>query len=233
MIPRLIHYGIVLCALMLLPCSQTFAWQDPAIVTRVVRQFIQQQLRGQTPPPEIDITPLDAQNQLPSCRQLSAYIPNQQPLWGKVTVGVRCRDAGNWSAYVSAHIHVYGPYLVSARPLGINQSLSPSDFRLEHGDLTELPGGFVHDFDKVIGRTLRYGMGANQVLRADMLNQPLVIQAGQSVRLVYRGAGFDVSNEGRAMTNATEGQLVQVRMASGQPISGIARQGGVVEINGR
>jgi flagella basal body P-ring formation protein FlgA len=59
----------------------------------------------------------------------------------------------------------------------------------------------------------------------------IVIRQGQSVKVISRGNGFEVTNEGRAMSNAAEGQLAQVRMAGGQVVSGIARPGGAIEIN--
>jgi flagella basal body P-ring formation protein FlgA len=44
------------------------------------------------------------------------------------------------------------------------------------------------------------------------------------------GNGFSVSSEGRAMSTAGDGQVVQVRTAGGQQISGIAKAGGMVEV---
>ena len=54
---------------------------------------------------------------------------------------------------------------------------------------------------------------------------------GQSVKLVSQGPGFKVSSDGRAINNALEGQIAQVRSASGQVISGVARAGGIIEVN--
>jgi flagellar basal body P-ring formation protein FlgA len=51
------------------------------------------------------------------------------------------------------------------------------------------------------------------------------------VMLVTVGNGFSISAEGNAMTKATEGQVVQVKVASGQVISGVARSDGKVEVN--
>ncbi len=48
--------------------------------------------------------------------------------------------------------------------------------------------------------------------------------------VVSNGQGFSVSAEGQAMTKASEGQVVQVKVASGQLVSGIARTGGKVEV---
>jgi flagella basal body P-ring formation protein FlgA len=48
--------------------------------------------------------------------------------------------------------------------------------------------------------------------------------------VILNGAGFSVSSEARALNNANEGQLTQVRTSNGQVISGIAKLGGIVEL---
>jgi flagella basal body P-ring formation protein FlgA len=63
-----------------------------------------------------------------------------------------------------------------------------------------------------------------------MLRQPNIVQQNQTVKVVSRGPGFQVTNEGRALNNAQEGQVVQVRLGNGQVVSGLAKAGGVVEI---
>jgi flagella basal body P-ring formation protein FlgA len=50
------------------------------------------------------------------------------------------------------------------------------------------------------------------------------------VRVVSGGAGFRVSAEARAVAAASEGQIVQVRTAGGQQVSGVAKAGGLVEV---
>ena len=44
------------------------------------------------------------------------------------------------------------------------------------------------------------------------------------------GAGFQVASEGRALNQGSEGEVIQVRLTSGQVVSGIARASGVVEV---
>src|SRR5574340_1100692 len=91
------------------------------------------------------------------------------------------------------------------------------------------PGGFT-DPRQVLGKVLRYGIAAGQVLREDMLRQPYSVTQGQIVQLAVQGSGFSIRSEGVALNNASEGQAVQVRVGSSRVISGVARAGGVVEI---
>ena len=98
------------------------------------------------------------------------------------------------------------------------------------GDLSKLPSSVLMDPTQAIGKTLKSGLGAGQPLRSDQLAAQWAVQQGQTVRMISRGDGFSVSAEGKALTSAQEGQVVQVRAASGQTVSGIARAGGIVEV---
>lgn len=50
------------------------------------------------------------------------------------------------------------------------------------------------------------------------------------VQVQVQGLGFSINSEGKAMGNAAVGQSVRVRMASGQIVSGVAGEDGVIYI---
>ena len=114
--------------------------------------------------------------------------------------------------------------------LAAGQIIGESDFVARNGDLGTLPATILMDAEQAIGRTVRIGVAPGQPLRSDQLTTPWAVQQGQTVKTVSRGTGFSVNSEGKALNNAQEGQVVQVRTPSGQTVSGIARPGGVVEI---
>lgn len=204
------------------------AQQD--IVTNAVDQLLRTQTRGLPGRVNYTIGQLDPRTQLTPCPAVEAFLPPGNRLWGRISVGVRCLAEGGWTVYVPVQVSVTANFLVSARPLSPGQILGINDVVTQSGDLASLPGGVLTDVQQALGKTVKNGISAGQPLRADMLTAPLVVQQGQTVKVISRGAGFSVSSEGRAMNNAAEGQVAQVRTPSGQTVSGIARPGGVVEI---
>lgn len=170
-------------------------------------------------------------SRLPPCSALEAYSPHGSRLSGKTYVGVRCLGPNIWNVLVPAQIAVNGNYLSTARALAAGKVLQPDDLITLSGDIFSLPTGIVTNPKNAVGKTLRNSLGAGQVLRSDQLLAPLVIRQGQSVRVISKGTGFAVSGEGKAINNAAEGQVVQIRMNSGQTISGIAQEDGSVEIS--
>lgn len=217
---------------LLLACLAPWAHSQSngEVVINAVDQYLRTQTKGLPGRVQYNISPLDNRTQLTPCPAVEAFLPPGAKLWGKVTVGVRCLGEAGWIIYVPAQVSVHANYLITARPLSPGQPLTLHDIATQSGDLASLPTGIVTDVQQAVGKTMRNAIGAGQPLRMEMLMAPLVIQQGQTVKILSRGPGFTVSSEGRAMNNAAEGQVAQARTATGQSISGVARPGGIIEI---
>jgi flagella basal body P-ring formation protein FlgA len=216
--------------LMLLPLS-ICARQDPAPVKQAIEDFLRIQTQGLPGQVKFTVGRVDENNGLLPCAGFEVSIPQGGRLWGRSNVVVRCQADAGWSLYVPVQVRVTGEYLITARPLTQGQIVTEADLTRQSGDLTELPNGILGEAAQAVGRTVARAIPAGRPLRADMLQQSLVVQQGQSVKVVSQGTGFQVTNEGKALNNAAAGQVAQVRLGSGQVVSGIARTGGVVEIN--
>lgn len=219
--------GALLLALTAAPlCAQ----QAPEAVEAVARSFLEQETRGLPGRIEIQLSPLDARNQLPPCAELVAFLPGGVRAWGALSVGVRCESPVSWSAYLQARVSVMTDYLVTARPLRAGQIVGPADLARRHGDLAALPDNTLTDPTQAVGHHTRYAVAQGNPVRGDMLRIPAAVRQGQNVKVVSAGEGFQVSSEGLALNNAAPGETVRVRMPNGQVISGTASATGVVEI---
>lgn len=199
-------------------------------ITAAVDQYVRGQTRGLPGRVDVTVAALDPRTQVSSCTALDPFTPPGNRLWGKTMVGVRCLAPAAWTIYVPVQVRVYAPYVVTNRPISAGQLLSATDLDSREGDLTTLPTGIITAPGQGVGKTLRNSVGGGQPLRADMLLSPPVIQQGQDVRLIYKGTGFAVSNEGKALNTAADGQIARARTGGGQTVSGIARPGGIIEI---
>lgn len=227
--PRLLFFAALSCLLAVAP--PVSAHQDPAPVKRAIDAFLRVQIRGLPGRPSFSVGAIDPQNNLVPCPALSVAMPPGARAWGHTTVAVSCNQAGGWHIYVPVHIRILGNYLITARALSRGEVVGAADLATSRGDLADLPTSILTDPAQAIGKTAAQSVSSGQPLRGDMLRQTLVVQQGQSVRVVSKGPGFQVSGgEGRALNNASVNQVVQVRMPNGHIISGLARDGGVVEI---
>jgi len=216
--------------LLLLSCATTPRAAEPDIVIDTAERHVRLQTQGMPGKVQITMGKLDV-SRLPPCSAHEAFSPPGTRLSGKTHVGVRCLGPNIWSVLVPVQISVTGNYVTTSRPLAAGQTIAPADLITLTGDLANLPTGVVTDPQTAIGKSLRNALSAGQPLRSDQLLAPLVIRQGQTVRVISQGTGFAVSAEGKALNNVSEGQLAQVRMSSGQTLSGIARADGSVEIS--
>lgn len=226
---RKFHPGLLV--LLIGAMNSTLALATPDGLEEAIKRFAQIQTQGLPGKVEITVGPLDPRSRLGHCSSYEPFIPAGSRLWGKTNIGVKCVNPSIWTVYIPVGVSVFGHYLKSARPLSAGQAIAGNDIEVVQGDLTALPDTILTDPAQAIGKRPRIGLAAGQPLRADQIVVPPAIRQGQTVKLITRGPGFTVSTEGKALTNAGEGQTVHVRGASGQTISGIARPGGVVEIN--
>lgn len=200
------------------------------LVMDTAERYVRLQTQGLPGKISITMGKLDV-SRLPACTAHEAYSPPGTRLSGQTYIGVRCLGPNVWSVLVPVRIAVISNYVTTTRPVAAGQVVQAADLTTLSGDISSLPTGVVSDPEAAIGKTLRNSLGAGQPLRNDQLLAPLVVRQGMSVRLVSRGEGFAVSAEGKAINNASEGQVVQVRMSAGQTLSGIARADGSVEIS--
>jgi flagella basal body P-ring formation protein FlgA len=210
--------------------ADTPARQDHAAIRQIVERFLRTQTAGLPGQVNFTVGQIDSRLNLPQCPTPEPFMPGGSRIWGKTTVGVRCSAPSTWTVYIPATIQVLADYVVTAAPLAQGQTIGPNDLAKAHGDLALLPNGVVTDASQAIGRTMSISLPLGSPLRLDSLRNQQAIQQGQAVRLVSNGPGFRISAEAHALSNANEGQVTQVRTASGQVVTGIARTGGVVEV---
>jgi len=195
-----------------------------------IQSYLQNQVVGYPGKTNIQVGAIDPNIKLAQCQNIEVFMPSGSRAWGQTNVGVRCSGQINWTMYVQATVNVYAQYLVAAAPLSQGMIISQEHCLFENGDLTQLPAGIFTEISQTIGRTVNISVPAGTVLRQDILKLSPIVQRGQTVTLTSSGIGFKVAAEGQALGTAIEGQIVQVKVASGQVVTGIARTGGQIEV---
>jgi flagellar basal body P-ring formation protein FlgA len=212
------------------PASNVPAGQeDGETIRRAALAFLQQQTVGL--PGKIGITVAQTfPRGLAACTTLEPFMPTGARLWGRTTVGVRCAGAKPWTLYLQAQISIEATYFLAARQIEPGSVVTAQDLLARNGDLSNLPRAVITDPSQAVGSTALSRISAGMPLRQDLLKSASAVTIGQTVRVVAQGQGFAISSEGSAMNNASPGQQVRVKMAGGQVISGIVKDGATVQV---
>jgi flagellar basal body P-ring formation protein FlgA len=207
-----------------------FIRQDLGVLKHKVEDFLKVQSAGYAGEVNVTAGAIDPNLRLAACLMPEAFFPPGSRAWGKTSVGIQCDAPVRWKIYVQGNVSIKAQYLVASHPLFSGHTITKQDLSFAEGDLTQLPAGVMTDASQIIGQTARTSIMAGSVMRQDMIKQALAVQQGQTVLLTTAGVGFSINAEGKALKNANQGEVVPVKVQSGQVVSGIARADGKVEV---
>lgn len=233
--------SLFLLLLFLPPAALAVAASSPQehdAIRTAVADFMREQVRALPGRPEIKVGAVDKRTILPECARLEVFLPQGAHLIGNSTVGVRCPKGAlsatrpgvsqGWTLFVQVQVKVSVDLLILNKPLQQGQTISAADLSSQSGEW--LQSGMLTDPAQAIGKTLKYSVGAGQVLRQDMLHAPYAVTQGKLVWLQIETPGFSIRSEGHALNDGADGQMVQIRTASGRVVQGTARANGIVEM---
>ncbi len=199
--------------------------QSHAEIRDTVTKFVQAQTKTVAGKVSIQVTEIDRRITLPACTALEAFLPPGAQLNGNATVGVRCNSKQGWSLFVQVKVQINVTILTTNKTLQLGQTVRAED--LASLSSASLQAGTLTDTAQAVGKIMKYSVGSGQILRHDMLRAPYTVTQGQSVQLHAPGAGFRVSTEGRALSNAAEGETTTARTVSGHIVSGVVKRGAI------
>lgn len=215
---------IVLCG----SAVSAAAIQNNAEIRNNVASFVERQIASLPGKVSYKIDEIDQRIAMPACNRLEAFLPAGSQFIGRTSIGVRCMEKNGWRIFVPVQIRISMNVLVSSRQLPMGHILQTQDITRQTIEISRT--AVLSDANQALGKVLRYGIAAGQMLREDMLRQPYSVKQGQIVELLVQGDAFSIRSAGAALANASVGQTVNVRSSSGRVVGGIAQSNGIVEI---
>jgi flagella basal body P-ring formation protein FlgA len=169
---------------------------------------------------ELRFGQLNPNLKLDACARIEPFLSPGARLWGRTSIGVRCLEGANWSVAVPMTVAVFGPALVTNRPIPPNTAISEADIDVQEVELSLENRPALTDPAELEGRMSTRALSAGQTLRDYHLRVMPTVRPGDPVRLRMIGQGFVVTAEGSAMASAGNGQAVRVRTPGGKVMLG-------------
>jgi flagella basal body P-ring formation protein FlgA len=222
------RFFLFLCAcLTLSPCWA--ANQNLGQLEQLARRFVQGEV-GQRTGVGYELGHLDRRLVLPLCPAPQVNWPDGMLPSGSGFVDVSCQEP-YWHVRLPIRINEARMGLVLTHAVRAGDTLSSDDVRLVPIPDPRTNRDVLSDPSQVIGQSMTSGAVSGLWLRSFMVKPPIVVKMNQRVRVVAAGDGFSVESEGISTANGRAGDVVAVRMPSGQMLRGIVSQDGSVSVS--
>ena len=112
--------------------------------------------------------------------------------------------------WVTATLEVWGPVVVTRKPLGRYKPITEDDIMLETMELTNLSANVVTDPEAVLGKRTKRAIGAHVPLRADSVELPPLVKRGDLVVIIAQSKGLRITTRGVVKKKGRLGDRIPV-----------------------
>lgn len=169
---------------------------------------------------EVKVGRLDPRLKLAPCARIEPYLPPGAPVWGTTRMGLRCtQGARPWNVSLPVTVSVFARALVVNTNLPAGTVLDATQLSEAEVDLAGASGPTVRQAGQAVGRTLSRNLSAGAALRQGDLKPRQFFAAGETVRVIAGGTGWQVESEGEALNAGIEGVPARVRTGSGRIVN--------------
>lgn len=168
--------------------------------------------------PEIAVQALPPARPLPPCAVPLEIEPLDTRFLPRLRFSARCPGNAAGSELI-VRADLVAQVLVASADLAAGKPIAAASLALEKRNLATTPDALAR-LEDVAGFASRRALRAGQVLQRRQLQPLLLVQRGQSVRIVARHGQIEANVPGEALQNGGQDELVRVRnVASGRTIS--------------
>jgi flagella basal body P-ring formation protein FlgA len=152
--------------------------------------------------------------------RLQVRTPKQTDWLGSVhfTVSIFVGDNIVRKIIVPAYIEIWDDVLLTAKPLGRGQPITPDCIKTVRMNLAKAPKNAILSKERVMGRRAKRSIGANRILCRNQVEVLPVVKRGDLVQVVARSTALNISTKGMARESGGPGERIRVQNMSSKRI---------------
>lgn len=180
---------------------------------------------------EVVVGRLDPRLNLAPCQKITPYLPPGSRAVGATRIGLRCTQGPKaWNVYLPVTVKVFARSLVATTALPAGTVLQPRHLAEAEVDVAASTDAAIAQPQLAVGRTLARSLTAGDALRRADLKLRQWFAAGDTVRVVAAGPGYQIAADAQALGPGVDGQTVRARIEGGRIVSGVATADRRIEV---
>ena len=138
--------------------------------------------------------------------------PRNRDMLGKVPFSVYFDVNGKFfkRVWAIATVELMAEVVITKKPLGRHKPITEDDIEIRKMDLAKLPSGVITDPDSVLGKRTRRAIGANTVMRANLVEYPPLVKRGDVVVILVETDGMRITALGQVKKKGRLGESIPV-----------------------
>lgn len=160
-----------------------------------------------------------------SCDNPILTILNKKKVSGNVTISAKCE---NKTKFIQLNVTVIGSYIVANQTISAGTVITDQHIRLQSGRLDTLPATVILDKQQVINHIALRNINREEPIKTAMLQKNWYVKAGQMVKVIINGEGYQIVTNGKTLNNAVLDDRINVRLNSGNVLEGTVTNQGVL-----
>jgi len=179
---------------------------------------------------KLKITIPQAANKTNHCHDLKFSLLNKNNQGSVIRLNVLCNDTESWHSIFNVYLINPIKYYVAAHHLEQGKVISDSDITVLYDDKALLSTAIIANKEKILGLTVIHDIQQGSTFLRSDLKPARGLMMGQSIKIISRGKGFQITNQGKLLNNPTNGQFARVETSSKKLVTGIVEGTNVVDI---
>ncbi len=164
------------------------------------------------------------------CQDLKFSVISRNHHSGYFKLGVLCSDSASWHSTFNAYVINPRNYFLAAHALDEGQIIKDSDISVLHDFKAVTPTSLITKREHIVGYAVAHPIAKGKVFQRADLKLAKNLARGQTIKIISRGNGFLISNQGTLLNSPRNGQSARVETASKQVLTGVVEGAAVVEI---
>jgi len=207
-------------------------YESHAVIKQQIQDYISSNIHTLGDDNTVQVNNIDYRLKLKKCpSKLVIKTSHDELKAGRNTLNVSCVSNTPWRIFLTSYIRVFKQAYVANKTLIKGAIVKRTDVVLKKIDITSVHKRYLGNKGQIIDRAVKRTITSGSLFTINNLTHQTLIKRGDRVTIQASKNGFEISMDGIALANGSEGQRINVKnIRTKRVIQGIVDNKSIVRV---